>query len=652
MVQTEIGKLCFLHLFHLAAKDGDGLLCVGQFCICIRSLVSQQITAHGNHHTPQAGKRHATRIVVTTANCTLHDRHQQERQQDVEEHLRGYLVGARGVVEKLVVIEELDPIIENHCKSLGLDVHGKDMFPICGEFSQNLIAKAFGKEVPSCTKLEENIPVRPPIMCAGCPHRGMFYALSKLKVTVLGDIGCYTLGSVAPLSAMDMTLCMGASISGLHGFNKALGKDAEAKTVAIIGDSTFMHSGMTGLATVAYNQSNSTIIIVDNSITGMTGHQQNPTTGKNLYGEPAGKVDLEALVKALGINSVKVVDPYNIAECEQVLKEELDILSNVQELKEGSYSSYYALYGDNQSIVEALSKIKYTISTLAQLDKNLKETESILFDAYENLKESANFLRDYSSNLELNPQRLDELNERISLIQKLKRKYGADLDFERNNIEKKLNELTSDDNDIEKLEENYNSLYAQINLLAERIEEYRTKNAKELSTLIEEKLKNLELKEAQFDISIQKIPNNELGQNNVEFLISTNKNQNPMPLSRVASGGEISRVMLALKTIFANVDKVKTVVFDEIDTGISGITSNSVAQNMIELSKETQIICITHQPIICAKADNFIWITKTHNDETDIKIETLNEENKLKALAQLASGEINEKTLEFAKTLI
>jgi len=226
-------------------------------------------------------------------------------------------------VKKLVVIEELDPIIENHCKSLGLDVHGKDMFPICGEFSQNLIAKAFGKKVPSCTKLEENIPVRPPIMCAGCPHRGMFYALSKLKVTVLGDIGCYTLGSVAPLSAMDMTLCMGASISGLHGFNKALGKDAEAKTVAIIGDSTFMHSGMTGLATVAYNQSNSTIIIVDNSITGMTGHQQNPTTGKNLYGEPAGKVDLEALVKALGINSVKVVDPYNIAECEQVLKEEL-----------------------------------------------------------------------------------------------------------------------------------------------------------------------------------------------------------------------------------------------------------------------------------------------------------------------------------------
>lgn len=226
-------------------------------------------------------------------------------------------------VKKLVVIEELDPIIENHCKSLGLDVHGKDMFPICGEFSQNLISKAFGKEVPSCTKLEENIPVRPPIMCAGCPHRGMFYALSKLKVTVLGDIGCYTLGSVAPLSAMDMTLCMGASISGLHGFNKALGKDAEAKTVAIIGDSTFMHSGMTGLATVAYNQSNSTIIIVDNSITGMTGHQQNPTTGKNLYGEPAGKVDLEALVRALGINSVKVVDPYNIAECEQVLKEEL-----------------------------------------------------------------------------------------------------------------------------------------------------------------------------------------------------------------------------------------------------------------------------------------------------------------------------------------
>lgn len=228
-------------------------------------------------------------------------------------------------VKELYVIEELDPIIENFCKSLNLKVHGKDIFPICGEFSQNIIAIAFGKDVHKGKKLDENIPVRPPIMCAGCPHRGLFYALNKLKVNVMGDIGCYTLGSVAPLSAMDMTLCMGASFSSLHGWNKALGEDGESNSVAVIGDSTFMHSGMTGLATIAYNQSNSTVIILDNSITGMTGHQQNPTTGKNLYGDPAGKVNLELLAKAMGINRVTVVDPYNISECENVVKNELSV---------------------------------------------------------------------------------------------------------------------------------------------------------------------------------------------------------------------------------------------------------------------------------------------------------------------------------------
>ena len=230
-------------------------------------------------------------------------------------------------LEKLIVVEELDPVIETFVRGLGLkcEIHGKDMFPICGEFSQNLVAAAFGKEVTQGTKLDTAIPVRPPIMCAGCPHRGMFYALNKLKVTVFGDIGCYTLGSVAPLSAMDVTLCMGASFSGLHGWNKAGGAENEKKSVAVIGDSTFMHSGMTGLATIAYNQSNSTVIVLDNSITGMTGHQQNPTTGKNLYGDPAGRVDLEALARAMGINRVRVVDPYNIAECEAAVREELEV---------------------------------------------------------------------------------------------------------------------------------------------------------------------------------------------------------------------------------------------------------------------------------------------------------------------------------------
>ncbi|MBQ5994580.1 MAG: indolepyruvate ferredoxin oxidoreductase subunit alpha [Clostridia bacterium] len=226
-------------------------------------------------------------------------------------------------VNKLYVIEELDPIIENHCKALGLDVIGKDKFPIIGEFSQNLIADKLEIERTAGLKLNEQLPMRPPAMCSGCPHRGIFYILSKNKITVLGDIGCYTLGAVAPLNAMHMTLCMGGSVSSIHGFNKALGEESQNNTVAVIGDSTFMHSGMTGLANIAYNGSNSTVIILDNSITGMTGHQQNPTTGYNIKGDPAGKIDLEALCKAMGFNRVRVVDPYDLKTSEAAIKEEL-----------------------------------------------------------------------------------------------------------------------------------------------------------------------------------------------------------------------------------------------------------------------------------------------------------------------------------------
>ena len=226
-------------------------------------------------------------------------------------------------VDKVAVVEELDPFLEDYCREIGLDVLGKDVLPMEGEFSQNLVAAKLGGTVHTGKALEDAIPARPPVMCAGCPHRGLFYTLNKNKCTVMGDIGCYTLGAVAPLAAMDMTLCMGGSISGLHGFNKARGAESEHKTVAVIGDSTFMHSGMTGLANIAYNQSNSTVIILDNSITGMTGHQQNPTTGYNIKGDPAGKIDLESLCRAMGFNRVRVVDPYNLKECDQAVKEEL-----------------------------------------------------------------------------------------------------------------------------------------------------------------------------------------------------------------------------------------------------------------------------------------------------------------------------------------
>ncbi|MBQ6342876.1 MAG: indolepyruvate ferredoxin oxidoreductase subunit alpha [Anaerolineaceae bacterium] len=227
------------------------------------------------------------------------------------------------LVDKLVVVEELDNIIETHCRSLGLEVCGKDIFPLIDEFSQNLVAEKLGQHKHVGKKLDETLPARPPVMCAGCPHRGLFYTLKKLNLTVLGDIGCYTLGAAAPLSAIDTTICMGASVSGIHGYNKASNELNAGKTVAVIGDSTFMHSGVTGLINIAYNESNSTVIILDNSITGMTGHQQNPTTGINLKGDPAGKINLEKLCESIGIPSIRVIDPYNLKECEDVIKEEL-----------------------------------------------------------------------------------------------------------------------------------------------------------------------------------------------------------------------------------------------------------------------------------------------------------------------------------------
>lgn len=228
-------------------------------------------------------------------------------------------------VDRVVVLEELDPVIENHCKQLGIAVSGKDIFPVCGEFSQNLVRSCMGSDVPKSVHIDYMIPGRPPVMCAGCPHRGIFYVLHKKDCMVYGDIGCYTLGALAPLNAMDLNVCMGASCSGLHGFNKAMGAEGEKKSVGVIGDSTFIHSGITGITDIAYNGSNSTVIILDNSITGMTGHQQNPTTGKNLRGEPAGKVDLEALCRALGFERVRVVDPYDLRQVETALEEELAV---------------------------------------------------------------------------------------------------------------------------------------------------------------------------------------------------------------------------------------------------------------------------------------------------------------------------------------
>ncbi len=227
-------------------------------------------------------------------------------------------------VETLYVVEELDPFIEEHCNNIGVKVIGKEVFPICYEFSARQIKEWItGEKGVAYEEVEEAVPVRPPVLCPGCPHRGTFYVLKKLGVHVCGDIGCYTLGAVAPLNAMDAVVCMGASIGMSFGMSLARGKDFAKNTVAVIGDSTFIHSGITGLIEVVYNKGINTVLVLDNSITGMTGHQENPTTGKTLKGEATVSVDLEALGHAVGIRRVSVVDPFDLEKLESVIKEEL-----------------------------------------------------------------------------------------------------------------------------------------------------------------------------------------------------------------------------------------------------------------------------------------------------------------------------------------
>ena len=226
--------------------------------------------------------------------------------------------------DKIYVIEELDPVIEDHCKKIGIDVIGKDSFTLLGEYTANMIRKAvLGIDKPDNVEANEAIPARPPVMCPGCPHRGTFYVLKKLGLVVSGDIGCYTLGAVAPLMSMDSTICMGASIGGAFGMAKARGDEFNKKLVSVIGDSTFIHSGITGLIDIVYNKGNNTVIILDNSITGMTGHQDNPTTGYTIRGEETKQVNLVALCKSIGVENIAIADPFDLDNFEKVVKEEV-----------------------------------------------------------------------------------------------------------------------------------------------------------------------------------------------------------------------------------------------------------------------------------------------------------------------------------------
>lgn len=227
-------------------------------------------------------------------------------------------------VDELWVIEELDPIIETHCRTLDIKPRGKAEFGPFGEYSQNMIKSIVTGQKATFVELDAALPPRPPVLCAGCPHRGVFYALKKFNLFVSGDIGCYTLGAQAPLAMIDTCVCMGASVSGLHGHNLALGKDGAKKAIAVLGDSTFVHSGITGLIDIAYNKGISTVLVLDNSITGMTGHQNNPVNGLTIKGDPTVAINLEALARAVGINRVRVVDPFDIEGVREIVSEELE----------------------------------------------------------------------------------------------------------------------------------------------------------------------------------------------------------------------------------------------------------------------------------------------------------------------------------------
>ncbi len=350
---------------------------------------------------------------------------------------------------------------------------------------------------------------------------------------------------------------------------------------------------------------------------------------------------------------IKEIEDAEIAENEEEeLNRELNILSNVQELKEASWSAYYGLSGDDINITDGLYKIQSLLSKVSGTDEKLKEIEENLINYSEEIKSISNELRNYSEDLEDNPQRLDEINERISLIEKLKRKYGKNLNEALEGFTNELKTLDTKDNNIEYLESRKEELFKIIDELSKKISEIRQSYAVKLSSLILNELKTLELQNAKFEVSVNNCPFNKRGIDDVEFLITTNVSQDLAPLSKVASGGEISRVMLAIKIVFASIDKIKTIIFDEIDTGISGKTSQAVMLSLKRLSKTCQVIIVTHQAIIASSANAYFWVSKSQDTKTNIMVQKLDDIKKQEALAQIAYGEVNEKSLAFAKELI
>ena len=354
------------------------------------------------------------------------------------------------------------------------------------------------------------------------------------------------------------------------------------------------------------------------------------------------------------VNEITEANINDILEDEK-LTNELNVLENVEKLKELTGSSYWSISGDDASILDGLSQIKSNISKASQMDSSLETTESELIEAIERLKTVSYTLREYSSSLDNDEERINSIQERLFLLDKLKHKYGGTLESvikEGKRLAEELNGIEFREQNIEAIERKIKDTKAEITKLAETLSVQRQNYAGVLSSLIIEKLEKLELPKVRFKINFENTDLTFNGIDKVEFLISTNISEELKPLSKVASGGEISRVMLAIKTIFAQSDNIDTVIFDEIDTGISGKTSQAVAEEVKELSRYMQVLMITHQAIIASKSDKHIYVSKTQDGKTNINISVLEGEEKLKAIAELASGEINNESIRFAKTLL
>ena len=354
------------------------------------------------------------------------------------------------------------------------------------------------------------------------------------------------------------------------------------------------------------------------------------------------------------ITEIENADIEDVDECEK-LEKELDILSNIERLKELSFSSYQTLYGDDENIISALGSVKSNLAKLSQMDESVSLLEEDFINSYEILKEVASQLRNYAESKENDNERMDKIQERLSLLEKIKRKYGttlSDVLVKYNSLCEELNRIEFSQDDIVILEKEISELSQELSVLSQTISGARKELAKVLSQAVTNELEKLELPKSRFEIAVDNFPMNETGIDRVEFMISTNISEPVKPLAKTASGGEISRVMLAIKTIFAKADKTNTVIFDEIDTGISGKASQAVADAIFDLAATHQIILITHQSIIAAKANSHFYVKKEQTDVTKVSVYKLDGENRVKAIALLSAGEINEESTSFAKKLL